>query len=607
MLTRVSSRLIRGTGGFVALTAGSYAACTSADKEWKPLLDATGRAVRLVGTVACIVADYKAAEWQWNTNMFQLDQDRDHQQRTYWEEEVKRLQHVLEDAQVTYSTNNLPHLTYTERLEAKRHEKEAMMKAAYELAQAEEHLTKYGSSRKSVVHQRAADRLLKLCQENRGVYIKVGQHLANLDYLIPQEYIDTLSKLFDDNPRTSTDDVAAVIREELGADPHQIFASFEPSPIASASLAQVHVAYEKGSGRKLAVKVQHRGLRESAVGDIKAVVAVVRLVEYIFKDFKWGWICDEIEPLLPRELDFQNEGRNAERANSNLSATGLDCIIPKVLWKYTTPRVLVMEFEEGFKATDVSAIEKAGLSKSEVSRLISSVFASQVFISGFVHCDPHPANVLLRAKPNGKPEMVLVDHGLYRELESEFLLHYSRLWKALMLADIPSIKESCKELGVAHAYPLFAALVTSRPFDEIIERSKTGNLSKPKEPRTSKVDKVVMTGYARRFLGDIFELLAKVPRPMLLLLKTNDCLRHIDNSLGSPANTLLVNGSYAATAVYRNDSKNGSWWSGFRVWLDYIKVLLRIQVHSIALQWSPLLNQSVEYLLEAVQIVNTSN
>lgn len=97
---------------------------------------------------------------------------------------------------------------------------------------------------------------------------------------------------------TAYSDVAAVIKEELGASPDELFDGFEKEPIASASLAQVHVAYDKTTGRKLAVKVQHRGLRETSVGDLFALTKTVEVLDRVFTDFTWAWISDEIAPQV---------------------------------------------------------------------------------------------------------------------------------------------------------------------------------------------------------------------------------------------------------------------------------------------------------------------
>lgn len=178
---------------------------------------------------------------------------------------------------------------------------------------------------------------------------------------------------------------------------------------------------------------------------------------------------------LPKELDFCNEGKNSEKASAAIEKSGLDCVVPKVFWNHTSERVLCMVFEEGFRSTDVEAIDSAGLKRrlvaessvccwcldrwrdnlkcspnspySDVAKLLSSVFNEQVFLEGFVHCDPHPSNALIR-KQNGKPFLVLLDHGLYKQLDDDFRIQYARLWRSLMMADVKGIQESCKELGV---------------------------------------------------------------------------------------------------------------------------------------------------------------
>ena len=215
-----------------------------------------------------------------------------------------------------------------------------------------------------------------------------------MDYLIPQEYIEVLSCLLDDAPTSSYEEVASVIQEDLGKMPDELFEGFDPTPIASASLAQVHVAYDKQTGQKLAIKVQHKGLRETCRGDISALHTVVNVLEFFFEEFNFGWIADEIAPQLPKELDFHNEGKNSEKAAYFLQKRqhkSNDVVIPKVHWEHTSNRVLCMEFEEGFRATDVKKIRESGMNPRDVAKLISRVFNSQVFLDAWVHCDPHPA------------------------------------------------------------------------------------------------------------------------------------------------------------------------------------------------------------------------
>lgn len=338
-----------------------------------PTLQASVRAMRLVSTAFLIVVDYQLAKME-TFLPFTVESKEEMETRTL-QANLDRHEKVLEEAQIEYS-REIPQsekmlLSVADRKALKAKQKLRMHDAAVQLADAEEKLTSMeGGSSKSRLHKKSAERLLRLCRQNGGVYIKVGQHLANLDYLIPQEYIEVLSSLFDDAPQSSFDDVCSVIEEDLGGKVGDLFDDFDPVPVASASLAQVHVAYDKKTKRKLAVKVQHRGLRESSVGDIYAVTSVVGAIESMLKDFTFAWIADEMAPQLPKELDFVNEGRNAELASAEMKRFGLACCIPKIIWQDTSERVLTMEFEEGFRATDVEALEKSGLSRRYVPYIV---------------------------------------------------------------------------------------------------------------------------------------------------------------------------------------------------------------------------------------------
>ena len=362
-----------------------------------PTLQATSRAINLIGTVIAIVYDYEYAKIQ--RSMISAKpfdgkimlppgllgpQTEEQELVMALERDVDACRKELERAQSEYTGRGDEHAA--KRQVTQTDLRQAVRAAARNLAEAEQKLSEQGGDMAGQTHRKAAQRLLKLCRENAGVYIKVGQHLANLDYLIPQEYIDTLSSLFDDTPVSEYKAVRKVIYEDLGSYPEDLFDSFDPKPIASASLAQVHVAYQKQSGRKLAVKVQHRGLRETSKGDILALQTMVQLLEYLFPDEfgQFSWIMDEIAPQLPKELDFHNEGRNSERAARHIQDAGIDCIVPAVHWEATSDRVLTMDFEEGFRSTDVDAIEREGMNKHDVAKLISSVFNAQAFYSGFV-------------------------------------------------------------------------------------------------------------------------------------------------------------------------------------------------------------------------------
>lgn len=128
-------------------------------------------------------------------------------------------------------------------------------------------------------------------------------------------------------------------------------------------------------------------------------------------------------------------------------------------------------------------------------------------------------------------------------------------------------------------------MLTSRPFDEIIDRAKTGSLKANFQP-DNKSDKAMIQGYAQVFIKDIFGMLSTLPRQMLLLLKMNDCLRHIDYTLGSPTNTLVAAGKYASRALYEYQMQHAETVGGrVHAWFDYIRVMLRIHMHDLGVWW----------------------
>ena len=228
--------------------------------------------------------------------------------------------------------------------------------------------------------------------------------------------------------------------------------------------------------------------------------------------------------------------------------------------------------------TDLAGLRRLGVPPHAASRLLSEAFCAMVFRGGFVHCDPHPGNVLVRrggkgegGKGEGGVQLVLLDHGLYRALPREFTLTYARLWQVrpwprppiptptltlmyarpwqgLVLGDADLIREQAEAMGVGRYYPLLAAMLTARPWTDIMASDDPASLAE----RGTAEDKAQIAGYAAQYARQIGLVLDKVPRPMLLLFKTNDCLRHAERQLGggaAGASSLLITLRYCLEAV----------------------------------------------------------
>jgi aarF domain-containing kinase len=422
-------------------------------------------------------------------------------------------------------------------------------------------------------HMRNARRLRDMCQDNKGVYIKLGQHLAMLDYILPLEYTEALSTLLYRTPTSPWSCVRKVIKEDFGKYPEELFDTIERDPIASASLAQVHIAYL--NGEKVAVKVQHQHLLEESKNDMRAITIIVDLVSRIFEGFTYNWLSREMNTNLPLELDFLLEAKNLLKCRDDLQGliqTG-DLVIPSVYPAATSKRVITMSFEDGTYVTDLPGIAKMKLKTSDISRLVSKTFCDQMYRHGFVHCDPHEGNILVRphAKHPNKPTIVLLDHGLYKQMSDEFRLDYCRLWRGIVLGDGEMIKTTCEHMKVGPAYTLLAAMLTMRPWGDIVAQDRN-----KLQQKNSKGESAMLKAYARKYFKDIVQLLGRVDSELLLLLKTNDCLRHLDRKLGTPVNTTKIVASTTASVLLEEELKSTGDTDSFSAVYNFIQLHIRV-------------------------------
>lgn len=376
---------------------------------------------------------------------------------------------------------------------------------------------------KSDCHLRSAEELLKLCCANGGCFIKVGQHIGALDYLLPEEYVNTMKILHSRAPEMPLDDIYSVLNEEFGQDPTELFASFDPVPLGTASLAQVHKAV-LFNGQVVAVKVQHKYVRKHSFVDIWTCDFLVRMVKVAFPQFEFMWLADELRKNMPLELAFTKEAENSEKA-ARMFKDYTWLKIPKISWNLTTDRVLVMEYFSGAHVNDVDALLSQGIDVFDVSSKIGQMYSKMIFDDGFVHCDPHPGNVLVQKNATGDTQVVLLDHGLYTQLNNKFRYDYADFWSAIINRDVEAIKLAADNLGVGNLYGLFACMVTARSWTSI---QKGVDVAERSASESAEI-KANVTLYLR----EITDVLAFVNRQMILIFKTNDLLRGIESTLGT--------------------------------------------------------------------------
>ncbi|CAK9809304.1 AarF domain-containing kinase 1 [Anthophora plagiata] len=428
---------------------------------------------------------------------------------------------------------------------------------------------------KSKAHKYGAQKLLELCCANKGVYIKVGQHIGALDYLLPPEYVSTMRVLHSSAPQSSFKDILTVIKEDFKKDPYEIFERIDLEPLGTASLAQVHKAVLK-NGDTVAVKIQHRAVKTNSYVDIKTMSTLVKLTSLVFPDFKFDWLVDETKKNIPRELNFTQEGKNAEKVR-NIFSHYQWLKIPKIYWEISTPRVLTMEYVEGGQVDDLKYIQRNKLNPYEVSSKLGRLYSHMIFIVGFVHSDPHPGNVLVRKK-NNEAEIILLDHGLYANLSNEFRWEYSKLWLAILDGNKAAMQTHCANLGVGDLYGLLACMVSGRSWDAI-----TAGVQKTKYDMQ---EKEKFQKEIPNLLAQISNVLDRVNRQMLLILKTNDLVRCIEHSLNTESRMsgMIEMSKCCIHSVYGEKLKScTNTWTRWKITISKQWALFKLSVYYIYL------------------------
>lgn len=250
-------------------------------------------------------------------------------------------------------------------------------------------------------------------------FIKVGQALSTRPDLIRRDFLDELTKLQDQLPPFPTDIAFRIIETELDADIDEIFAEITPSPIAAASLGQVYRAKLK-TGEEVAVKVQRPNLLPTLTLDLYLMRwAASWMAPWLPLNLGHDLtlIVDEFGSKLFEEIDYLNEGRNAEKFAANFR-NDPSVKVPSIYWRYTSEHVLVLEWITGYKLTDVDSIRAVGGDPNAIIRIGVTSGLRQLLEFGFFHADPHPGNLFALPAPSGN-QMAYIDFGMMDQLEEE--------------------------------------------------------------------------------------------------------------------------------------------------------------------------------------------
>ncbi len=260
---------------------------------------------------------------------------------------------------------------------------------------------------------RRAIQLRELLTKLGPAYIKIGQALSTRPDLVPPVYLEELTQLQDQLPAFPNEIAYRFIQEELGASPKEIYAELSPDPIAAASLGQVYRGKLK-TGEEVAVKVQRPDLRERITIDLYILRRLAGWTQKKVKRVRSDLvgILDELGTRIFEEMDYINEGENAERF-FQLYGHLKDVYVPKIYWEYTNRRVLTMEWINGLKLTQAEEIGALGIDARYLIEVGVQCSLRQLLEDGFFHADPHPGNLL--ATLDG--QLAYLDFGMMSEIK----------------------------------------------------------------------------------------------------------------------------------------------------------------------------------------------
>ncbi|KAJ5179751.1 hypothetical protein N7492_002961 [Penicillium capsulatum] len=441
-------------------------------------------------------------------------------------------------------------------------------------------------------HKRCAERTLHVLEQNGSIFIKLGQHLSSMGYLLPIEWTTTFIPLQDKCPVSSIESIGEMFLQDTGQPIDELFTSFEPEPTGAASLAQVHIATLKETGQKVAVKVQHPALAEWVPLDLALTRFTFSMLKRFFPEYDLEWLSREMDLSLPQELDFRMEAQNATEASEYFKKhSDAPLVIPEVMW--SQKRILVMEFISGRRPDDLEFLDANNIDRDEVSAAFAHIFNEMIFGDNApLHCDPHGGNIAIRPNPNRRRpnfDIILYDHGLYRTIPQDLRRNYAKLWLAIIDTDIPRMREYAhKVAGVTdEQFPLFASAITGRDYSVLTKKNVVSS-------RTAEEKDDISGALGEGMLQQLVELLGQVPRIILLILKTNDLTRSLDENLHTrqgPMRTFLILARYATRTVLEEQMESiresgGVFLNFFRflaAWAGFLRVEVKLSVYETVL------------------------
>ncbi|CAI0376325.1 unnamed protein product [Linum tenue] len=302
-------------------------------------------------------------------------------------------------------------------------------------------------------HERNARRVLNVMIELEGLWVKLGQYLSTRADVLPRAYIALLRQLQDALPPRRLQEIRSTIQKELGETMGDLFSYFDETPLATASIAQVHRA-TLVDGRDVVVKVQHEGIKAIILEDLKNAKAIIDWIAWAEPQYNFNPMIDEWCKEAPKELDFNLEAENTRTVAINLGCRNkdginthdnkVDVLIPEVI--QSAEKVLILEYMDGIRLNDRVALEAAGVDKQRIVEEITRAYAHQIYVDGMFNGDPHPGNFLVSKEAPHRP--ILLDFGLTKKISTTLKQALAKMFLASVEGDHVALLSAFSEMGL---------------------------------------------------------------------------------------------------------------------------------------------------------------
>ncbi|HOU13708.1 MAG TPA: AarF/ABC1/UbiB kinase family protein [Anaerolineae bacterium] len=406
------------------------------------------------------------------------------------------------------------------------------------------------NSRMSAVYGRNAQRLKRLLLSLQGIFIKAGQLISILSNFLPDYFRKELEALQDKIPSRPLPEITGRIRQELGADPAQLFAEFDTTPIASASLAQVHLA-RLHDGRQVAVKVQYVGIEAIARQDLRTIKGLLSFYGFFLRIKGLGNVHSQFSEMINEELDFRLEAQHIETIAANFTGNP-HVLFPKVIHELSSERVLTTEYMHGVSIADLDKLSELNIDRQALAERVVTAYCQMIFVDGIYHADPHPGNILVQ--PDGN--IVFVDFGAVARLSNEVREGIVQFVQGILRRDNEQVSAALQMMGLialhenTYSIEQFMDYLYGRFLKQMTVES--WNLSDIHVDMQDKLD--MMIDFSKMDIS-LRELMAtfQIPKDLILLVRTLLLLLGLCTQLSPTMNPLKTVRPYLEEFVFGKD------------------------------------------------------